>query len=61
MPDLPDCNNITSINGTEVSGVYTMGCTNQVISFIQDQLLIVAAVAIAFVVGEVSGRGSVVM
>ena len=34
-----------------------IGCLDRVTEFVQEQLLIVAAIGIAFVVGEVRGRG----
>ena len=34
-----------------------IGCLDRVTEFVQEQLLIVAAIGIAFVVGEVKGRG----
>ena len=39
-----------------VDGVYTIGCEDQITIFVRDQLLIIAAIGIAFIVGEVSAN-----
>ena len=51
---VPECH----INSTTTDTIYSEGCINAVTEFVREQLLIVAAIGIAFVVGEVS-EGSV--
>ena len=39
---------------TSINDVHQVGCEEQVTIFVRDQLLIIAAIGIAFIVGEVS-------
>ena len=50
---VPSCN---MANATSTENVYSSGCIMELTDFVREQLLIVAAIGIAFVVAEVSGR-----
>ncbi len=45
---VPTCN-----NNTVISDIRVNGCQTAVVNFLSDQLVVVAAVGIAFIIGEV--------